>query len=145
MLESLPPRASLVRPRGIAEGKQVRGVAPVQKTHTQTTYAKTRRAEARMMKRLLPALLPFLLFNLSLPAAAAQSPEERQGNALAPDKRAAEEARAELERKALGLLREALEGAQELKLAENRVRAQVTAARLLWPRDAEAGREAFKA
>ncbi|HEX8556806.1 MAG TPA: hypothetical protein VF668_01820, partial [Pyrinomonadaceae bacterium] len=57
----------------------------------------------------------------------------------------AEAARAELERKALALLDEALAEAAGLKLAENRVRAQLTAARLLWPRDPAAARAAFDA
>lgn len=95
-----------------------------------------------MKKKLLLALLPALLLGPPAPAARAQTPEEpkfsRQGEAeLAA-------ARAELERKAVALLREAVEASAELKLAENRVRAQVTAARLLWPRDAEAGRAAFE-
>lgn len=92
-----------------------------------------------MKKRLSLALL--LAGSLAF-AARAQTPEgplQRKGDA----ERAA--ARAELERKALGLLGEALAAAKQLKLAENRVRAQVTAARLLWPRDAAAGRDAFKA
>ncbi|HEX8353499.1 MAG TPA: hypothetical protein VF611_11405, partial [Pyrinomonadaceae bacterium] len=95
-----------------------------------------------MKKKLLLALLTVLLLNAP-PAARAQSPKEgppsRKGDAATAG------ARAELERKALGLLEEALAGAEGLKLTENRVRAQVTAARLLWPRDAGAARAAFKA
>jgi hypothetical protein len=103
-----------------------------------------------MKKKLLLAVLPVLLFNSTLPAARAQSPEagplSRKGDAPAPkDSAAAAAARAELERKALALLEEALSASGELRLTENRVRAQVTAARLLWPRDAEAARAAFKA
>jgi hypothetical protein len=94
-----------------------------------------------MKKRLSLVLLPALLVGSLSPARAqtSEGPLSKKGDA----ERAA--ARAELERKALGLLGEALAAARELKLAENRVRAQVTAARLLWPRDAAAGREAFKA
>jgi hypothetical protein len=94
-----------------------------------------------MKKRLSLALLPALLVGSLAPARAqtSEGPLSKKGDA----ERTA--ARAELERKALGLLGEALAAAQELKLAENRVRAQVTAARLLWPRDAVAGRAAFKA
>jgi hypothetical protein len=94
-----------------------------------------------MKRRLSLALLPALLAG-SLANALAQTP-----SGPAPRKNEAEgaEARAELERKALALLGEALAAAKELKLAENRVRAQVTAARLLWPRDAAAGRAACKA
>ena len=97
-----------------------------------------------MKKRLSLALLPLLLLSGSpTPAVRAQISElplSRRGEAAATAA-----ARVELERKALGLLGEALTAARGLKLAENRIRAQVTAARLLWPRDPEAGREAFKA
>jgi len=96
-----------------------------------------------MKKRLLLALLPTLiLLGPSLSVIRAQSQEgplSRKGDATAAA------ARAELERKALGLLGEAMAAAHELKLVENRIRAQTTAARLLWPRDAEAARDAFKA
>jgi hypothetical protein len=96
-----------------------------------------------MKKKLLLSILTLLLLNASTPAARAQSREE--GPLSRKHDAAAEAARAELERRALGLLEEALAAFQELKLTENRVRAQVMAARLLWPRDAEAGRAAFKA
>ena len=80
--------------------------------------------------------LPLLLFALLLHA---------QASAQAPVEAKAAEAEAELGRKALVLVEEALAEAQSLKLAENRVRAQTTAARLLWPRDPKAARAAFKA
>ncbi|HEX6183794.1 MAG TPA: hypothetical protein VFZ44_07790 [Pyrinomonadaceae bacterium] len=94
-----------------------------------------------MKKWLSLVLLPALLVGSLIPARAqtSEGPPSKKGDA----ERAA--ARAELERKALGLLGEALAAARQLKLAENRVHAQITAARLLWPRDAAAGREAFKA
>ena len=80
--------------------------------------------------------LPLLLFALLLHAqASAQTPADAKAAA----------AEAELGRKALALVEEALAEAQSLKLAENRVRAQTTAARLLWPRDPKAARAAFKA
>ncbi|HEX7316170.1 MAG TPA: hypothetical protein VF297_19850 [Pyrinomonadaceae bacterium] len=79
--------------------------------------------------------LPLLLFALLLHATAA-------GQTPAGEKAA--EAEAELGRKALVLVEEALAEAQSLKLSENRVRAQATAARLLWPRDPKAARAAFK-
>ncbi|MBV8860036.1 MAG: hypothetical protein JOZ02_24105 [Acidobacteria bacterium] len=90
------------------------------------------------MKSLLPPLLLALLLHAH--AAAAQTPFK-----AAPDAAAAERERAELERKALGLVEDALTEAQSLKVLENRVRAQAAAARLLWPRDAKAARAAFKA
>ena len=94
-----------------------------------------------MKKRLSLALLPALLVG-ALTMARAQT-SKGQPSKKGDAERAA--AQAELERKALSLLGEALAAAKELKLAENRVRAQVMAARLLWPRDASAGRDAFKA
>ena len=53
-------------------------------------------------------------------------------------------ARKELERKALALLDETLEGAQVLKLAENRVAVRTQAADLLWPRDEKRARAIFR-
>src|SRR5205085_4055038 len=50
-----------------------------------------------------------------------------------------------LEQKALALLEDALREAEGLKLVENRIRAETVAAGLLWPRDEEAARAAFKA
>ena len=94
------------------------------------------------MKKGLPLLLLALLLHAHAPAALAQTISEAEPAAAASE---ATRVRAELERKALVLVEEALADAQALKLAENRVRAQVTAARLLWPRDAVAGRAAFKA
>src|SRR5215218_1584784 len=89
------------------------------------------------MKIGLPLLLLTALLILRTPATAqAQTRAEAE---------AAAAARAELERKAVGLVAEALADAQSLKLVENRVRAQATAARLLWPRDPKAARAAFKA
>jgi len=98
-----------------------------------------------MRRKSLPALLALLL--LLLPTAHRGAAFAQAAGAPPPkgETGAAEAARRELERKALGLLEEALAGAEGLKLAENRVRAQSTAARLLWPRDAKAGRAAFKA
>lgn len=89
------------------------------------------------MKIGLPLLLFALLLHAQAPAGA-QTPAEATAAAAAAE-------RAELERKALGLVEEALAEAQSLRLAENRVRAQATAARLLWPRDPKAARSAFKA
>lgn len=91
------------------------------------------------MKAGLPLLLFVLLLQAHAPSASAQTPAEAKAAAEA------ERLRAELEPKALGLVEEALAEAQSLKLSENRVRAQATAAKLLWPRDPKAARAAFKA
>lgn len=94
------------------------------------------------MKTGLPLLLLALLLYTHAPSAMAQTPAETKAAADAAE---AERVRVELERKAVGLVEEALAEAQSLKLLENRVRAQTTAARLLWPRDPKAARAAFKA
>jgi hypothetical protein len=91
------------------------------------------------MKTGLTLLLFALLLHTHAPWASAQTPAEKEAAAEA------ERVRVELERKALGLVEEALAEAQSLKLSENRVRAQTTAARMLWPRDAKAARAAFTA
>jgi len=51
----------------------------------------------------------------------------------------------ELERKALALLDEIIGEIPSLKLVENRIRLQATAAELLWPREQERARELFNA
>jgi hypothetical protein len=89
------------------------------------------------LKRLLTLLV--LLSLVSSSAAVAQSPQSQDGS-----NGEAEAARKELEKKALGLLEEALAEAQGMKLAENRVHVQTVAAGLLWTRDEQAARAAFK-
>jgi hypothetical protein len=93
------------------------------------------------MKAVLSLLLLALLLYTQTPTTLAQTPAEKEAAAAAE----AERVRVELERKAVGLVEDALAEAQSLKLVENRVRAQTTAARLLWPRDPKAARAAFKA
>jgi hypothetical protein len=72
-------------------------------------------------------------------AAAAQAPQ-------APKQSDEEKAKArkELERKALALLDETLQGAQALKLAENRAALRAQAADLLWTRDEKRARALFR-
>lgn len=84
-----------------------------------------------------------LLFALLLHAYAATA--HAQTNVQTDTDDAGMNERVELERKAFGLVDEALAEAPSLKLLENRIRAQATAARMLWPRDAKAARAAFKA
>ena len=67
-----------------------------------------------------------------LPQAKPESEEERA------------RARKEVERKALALLDETLEGAVVLKLPENRAAVRVQAADLLWPRDEKRARALFR-
>lgn len=73
---------------------------------------------------------------------------QQQTDAQSPDSnetaRTEAERRAELEKRAVALLREAVADAQGLKLFENRVRPQITAAMLLWARDETAARALFK-
>lgn len=87
------------------------------------------------MKRSLTLFV--LMSLLSSSNARAQTPQDASGG---PDT-----ARKELEQKALGLLEDALKEAEGLRLVENRIRAQTVAAGLLWTRDDEAARAAFKA
>jgi hypothetical protein len=88
------------------------------------------------VKRLLALLvLLSLVFSANAPA---QTPQDTAPGGVDP-------ARKELEQKAVGLLEGALKEAEGLKLVENRVRAETIAVGLLWPRDEEAARAAFKA
>ena len=81
--------------------------------------------------------LSLLIFSTT---AAAQSPPAARPE---PAEEKAK-ARKELERKALALLEETLEGAQVLKLAENRAALRVQAGDLLWPRDEKRARALFR-
>ncbi|HEX8118941.1 MAG TPA: hypothetical protein VF521_16805, partial [Pyrinomonadaceae bacterium] len=94
------------------------------------------------MKNGWPAFLLALLLYANAQAARAQAPD---GAGATAEAAGAERALAEVQRKAVGLVGDALADAQALKLLENRVRAQAWAARLLWPRDPKAARVAFKA
>lgn len=87
------------------------------------------------IKRSLTLLV--LVSLLSSSNARAQTPQDEAGGS--------DPARKELEQKALGLLEDALKEAEGLRLVENRIRAQTVAAGLLWTRDDEAARAAFKA
>lgn len=71
-------------------------------------------------------------FAAQLPQPAQESDEEKA------------KARKELERKALVLLEETLQGVQLLKLAENRAAIRVQAADLLWARDEKRARTLFR-
>lgn len=93
-----------------------------------------------MSLRLPLKALTLCLLVLSTPAAA-QLPQ------ATPKQESEEEkakARKEVERKALALLDETLEGAQVLKLAENRAALRLQAADLLWPRDEKRARALFR-
>ncbi|HEX8293034.1 MAG TPA: hypothetical protein VF570_14845 [Pyrinomonadaceae bacterium] len=74
--------------------------------------------------------------------AAAQSPPPQPAKQESKEEKA--KARKELERKALVLLDETLEGAQVLKLAENRAALRVQAGDLLWARDEKRARALFR-
>ena len=93
-----------------------------------------------MTLRLTPRSLTLsLLMLLALSAAAAaQLPQTKESE----EEKA--KARKELERKALALLEETLQGAQVLKLPENRASVRSQAADLLWPRDEKRARALFR-
>ncbi|HWS88457.1 MAG TPA: hypothetical protein VN282_15905 [Pyrinomonadaceae bacterium] len=93
-----------------------------------------------MSLRLPLRKLTLCLLILSTTAAAQLPPT---GNKQESEEEKAK-ARKELERKALALLDETLEGAQVLKLAENRASLRVQAADLLWPRDEKRARALFR-
>jgi hypothetical protein len=91
-----------------------------------------------MKRRSAHALLTLMLLFCAQHAAAQQQPAaQSSGEAEA-------ERRAELEKSAVALLREAVSEAQGLKLFENRVRPQTAAAVLLWTRDEPTARILFK-
>ena len=91
-----------------------------------------------MPLRLSSKVLTLCLLLLSM-TAAAQLPQAKQQSEEEKAK-----ARRELERKALALLDETLEGAVVLKLSENRAAVRVQAADLLWPRDEKRARALFR-
>lgn len=96
-----------------------------------------------MSLRLPPKVLTLCL--LVLPTtAAAQLPQTPPQTAKPESEEEKAKARKEVERKALALLDETLEGAQVLKLAENRAAVRVQAADLLWPRDEKRARALFR-
>src|SRR4051812_42679820 len=80
--------------------------------------------------------------------AAAQLPQVKQESELPQVKQESDEekakARKELERKALALLDETLQGAQTLKLAENRAAIRAQAADLIWTHDEKRARTLFR-
>ena len=98
-----------------------------------------------MKRRSTLVLLALLTLFCARHADARQRPAAQTPGADASEAARAEaERRAELERRAVALLREAVSDAQGLKLFENRVRPQTAAAMLLWPRDEPAARALFK-
>src|SRR4051812_20991170 len=99
--------------------------------------ALSRPTEAQMKRRSTRALLTLLLLFCAQHAAAQQPAAQSSGAAEA-------ERRAELEKSAVALLREAVSDSQGLKLFENRVRPQTAAAALLWTRDEPEARALFK-
>lgn len=90
-----------------------------------------------MKRRSTHTLLILILLFCAQHAAAQQPAAQSSGAAEA-------ERRAELEKNAVALLREAVSEAQGLRLFENRVRPQTAAAALLWTRDEQAARALFK-
>ncbi len=96
-----------------------------------------------MRRRNTRALLAALLLSCAQ-AAAAQETHAQSKSADASAAREAAERRAEVEKKAVALLREAVAEAQGLKLEENRLRPQTAAAALLWARDEQTARALFK-
>ena len=97
-----------------------------------------------MKRRSTHALLALILLAYAQPVQAQRQPAAQPKGADSVSAREEAERREELEKKAVALLREAVEDAQGLKLVENRVRPQTAAASLLWTRDEQAARALFK-
>lgn len=97
-----------------------------------------------MKRRSTHALLALILLACAQHAQAQRRPAAQPKGADSADARGEAERRAELEKKAVALLREAVADAQGLRLFENRVRPQTAAAVLLWTRDEKAARALFK-
>jgi hypothetical protein len=86
------------------------------------------------------------VFSLLLLAPAATGQKVMPAPTPAPTpNEAAQQANKELEKQALALLDDVIDGLASLKLPENRIRLQATAAELLWPRDKARARELFNA
>ena len=96
-----------------------------------------------MRRRITRALLAALLLSCAQ-AAGAQEMRAQSKSADPAAAREATERRAEVEKKAVALLREAVADSQGLELVENRVRPQMAAAALLWTRDEQTARALFK-
>jgi hypothetical protein len=93
--------------------------------------------EVGMFYRYLVCSLALVL-SLHTPSAA------QQPAGAAPAKNEQQEARKVLEQKALALLEEVVTNAQLLKLTANRLRIQMNAADLIWPRDEKRARVLFE-
>src|SRR5437762_2930125 len=91
-----------------------------------------------------PAKL-FIACALSLLLRAPAASGQRVVPAPTPRDEAARQANKELEAQALALLEEVVNETPSLKLPENRIRLQASAAELLWPRDKGRARELFSA
>lgn len=96
-----------------------------------------------MSLRLLVAGFLIVVVVRALPVhVRAQAPPSGQANQESGDEK--EKARREVERKALSLLNETLDAAQNLKLVENRALIETTGADLLWTRDEKRARALFR-
>ena len=93
-------------------------------------------------------LSTLLLLSLLSPVATLAQEDRGAPEALTPaakqKEEEKEEARRELEKKALAMLDEVIGDAQNLRVAENRVRLLAGAADLLWPRDEKRARALFR-
>ncbi|MBA3438828.1 MAG: hypothetical protein H0T92_03040 [Pyrinomonadaceae bacterium] len=96
-----------------------------------------------MFRQYLVASLALLLLVATHAGAQSEAaPQEPAAQSSLTEK--AREKQQEIQRSALALLNEVAAEAQTLRLAENRIRIQVIAADLLWPRDESRARAAFK-
>ena len=92
---------------------------------------------------LIKKLAPILILLVSVVYCFAQDPSQTATTQSTPDPGQQQEEKLKLERKATALLEQVVTEAQGMKLPENRVRVQITAADMLWDRSQARARGLF--
>ena len=92
---------------------------------------------------LIKKFAPILILLVSAVYSFAQEPTSQTATAQQPDPQQQQEEKLKLERKATALLDQVVTEAQGLKLPENRLRVQITAADMLWDRSQARARGLF--
>src|SRR5437868_9436890 len=100
-------------------------------------------AEVMPMKTLFAAILSLGLFCCSQLPAIAQDQAAQPAPAQQPSAEELEKQKAEMEKNAYRLLEQVIDEAQALKLTENRVRVQISAADMLWDQNQGRARGLF--
>src|SRR5260370_8031723 len=92
---------------------------------------------------LIKKFAPILILRVSVVYSFAQDSSETATAQSTPDPGQQQEEKLKLERKATALLEQVVTEAQGMKLPENRVRVQITAADMLWDRSQARARGLF--